>query len=96
MGEKPPDFLQCKQYRCQEEVAMPKSLCRGCNQTFTSLSAFDMHRTGKFERKKRRCLTEQEMLARGMVQNAKSWWMRSAFDGALPWLESEDEQEEAS
>jgi hypothetical protein len=42
------------------EDAMPKSLCRGCNRMFTSLSAFDLHRTGKFQRKMRRCLTEQE------------------------------------
>ena len=75
---------------------MPKSHCGGCHQMFTSLSAFDMHRTGKFERKKRRCLTEQDMLAKGMVQNTKGWWMRSAFDREIPWFESEDEHEEAS
>jgi hypothetical protein len=63
---------------------------------FTSLSAFDLHRTGKFERKMRRCLTEQEMLDKSMVQNAKGWWMRSAFDGVLPWPAQEDEHEEAS
>ena len=50
---------------------MPKSLCRGCDQMFTSLSAFDLHRTGKYERKKRRCLAQQEMLFKGMVQYAK-------------------------
>ncbi len=75
---------------------MPKSLCRGCHQMFTSLSAFDMHRTGKFERKMRRCLTEQDMLAKGMVQNAKGWWMRAAFDGEIPWPTPEDELEEVS
>lgn len=75
---------------------MPKSLCRGCHQMFTSLSAFDLHRTGKFENNKRRCLTEQEMLAKGMVQNAKGWWMRATFDGALPWPMPADKQEEAS
>lgn len=63
---------------------------------FTSLSAFDLHRTGKFERKMRRCLTEQEMFAKGMVQNTKGWWMRSAFDGVLPWSALEDELEEVS
>jgi hypothetical protein len=75
---------------------MPKSLCSACNQMFTSLSAFDLHRTGKFKRKMRRCLTEQEMRARGMVQNAKGWWMRAAFDGELPWSASEDELMEVS
>ena len=74
---------------------MPKSLCTGCHRIFASLSAFDLHRTGKFERKKRRCMTEQQMLTRGMVQNAKGWWMRSAFDGQLPWSVSEEKQEEA-
>ena len=52
---------------------------------FSSLSAFDLHRIGKVQREMRRCLTEQEMRERGMVQNEKGWWMRSAFDGMLPW-----------
>jgi hypothetical protein len=75
---------------------MPKSCCRGCNQMFTSLSAFDLHRRGKFERKRRRCMTEQEMRDMGMVQNTKGWWMRSAFDGALPWPGAEETAEEVS
>ncbi len=57
---------------------------------FTSLSAFDLHWTGKYEHKKRRCMTEQEMLEKGVVQNEKGWWMRSAFDGELPWSVSEE------
>jgi hypothetical protein len=72
---------------------MPKSLCKGCDQMFTSLSAFDLHRTGMFEHKKRRCLTGQEMLEKGMVQNAKGWWMRSAFDVGIPWSVSHQELE---
>ncbi len=74
---------------------MPKALCRGYHRMFTSLSAFDLHWTGKYEHKKRRCMTEQEMLEKGVVQNEKGWWMRSAFDGALPWSVSEEAQEEA-
>jgi hypothetical protein len=72
---------------------MPKSLCRGCHQMFTSLSAFDLHRTGKYELKMRRCMIEQEMLEKGMVLNAKGWWMRSAFDGEMPWSASEELEE---
>ena len=74
---------------------MPKSCCSGCGRMFTSLSAFDLHRTGKFQRKMRCCLTDQEMRERGMVQNEKGWWMRSAFDGALPWHSPEEAREEA-
>jgi hypothetical protein len=63
---------------------------------FTSLSAFDLQRTGKYERKKRRCLTQQEMLEKGMVQNAKGWWMRSAFHVEIPWSMSVEEGDEKS
>ena len=75
---------------------MPKSRCRGCGLTFTSLSAFDLHRTGSFQLRTRWCLTEQEMQERSMVQHQKGWRMRSAFDGLLPWSVSEETQEEAS
>ena len=30
-----------------------------------------------------------------MVQHEKDRWMRSAFDGALPWHSPEETQEEA-
>ena len=57
---------------------------------FSSLSAFGLNRTGKFQRKTRRCLTEQEIRERGMVQHEQGWWMRSAFDGALLWHSPEE------
>jgi hypothetical protein len=62
----------------------------------TSLWAFDLHRTGSFQRRTRWCLTEQAMLDKGMVKHVKGWWMRSAFDGELPWSVSDDELEEVS
>ncbi len=52
-----------------------KSECRNCGKTFISLEAFDAHRTGSFQQKTRRCLTEQEMRAAGMMQNSKGWWV---------------------
>jgi hypothetical protein len=55
-----------------EDKDMPKSCCSGCHRMFSSLSAFDLHRTGKFHRKLRRCLTEQEMRERGMVQHEQA------------------------
>ena len=61
---------------------------------FTSLSVFDLHRTGSFQRRIRGCLAKQEMRERGMVQNEKGWWMRSAFAGVLPWSVSEEAQED--
>ena len=76
---------------------MSKSNCSGCHQICSSLSAFDLHRTGRLQRKTRSCLTEQEMRERDMVQNEKGWWVHSAFEGALPWpaLEESSEGESA-
>jgi hypothetical protein len=53
---------------------MAISYCRGCERTFAGIVAFDAHREGKCTRKKRRCLTEQEMRTKGMFQNEKGWW----------------------
>lgn len=53
---------------------MATSRCSGCNQVFAGIVAFDAHRTGKYTRKHRRCLTPIEMIARGMTHNAKGWW----------------------
>lgn len=57
---------------------------RGCHQTFTGATAGDMHRTGKHHVSlgpdRRRCLTEAEMLAKGMARNGRGIWMSSARD----------------
>ena len=91
---KPPDLLQCKYYLCSMEGGgMPKSCYSGCHRICSSLSALDLHRPGKFQRKLRRCLTEQEMGERGMVWHEKGWWKFSAFERALSWSVSENAQE---
>lgn len=51
-----------------------RNQCQGCKQYFNSNTAFEMHRRGEFG-VDRRCLTEEEMLARGMALNAKSFWV---------------------
>ena len=63
-----------------------KSKCSGCDETFVSLEAFDMHRVGEYQRQvynkngyhtgeirpsQRRCLLVQEMLALGMTKNER-------------------------
>jgi len=42
---------------------------------FSTVRAFEMHRTGQFQADERRCLTCTEMQARGMSQNARGDWM---------------------
>lgn len=51
-----------------------KNQCQGCKRYFNSNFAFDKHRTGKHG-KDRRCMTEEEMTAKGMSMNARSFWV---------------------
>ncbi len=88
-----------------------RSLCRGCGLTFTSVAAFDAHRTGSYGEPiykssrtgksrrvgghtppTRRCMTLTELLALGMTQNARGWWMLPAPAHA-PWTKPAQEQE---
>lgn len=57
-----------------------KNQCRGCGEYFRSNAAFDKHRTGEFNHRpsQRRCLTVDEMLERGMVKNAKGFWVTAS------------------
>jgi len=50
--------------------------CPTCGERFNSNSAFDKHRTGQYGAD-RRCLTADEMRARGMVLRDDGFW-RSA------------------
>lgn len=55
-----------------------RNQCRGCGECFNSTFAFDKHRTGEFG-KDRRCLTRDEMRAKGMSVNAAGFWISSAM-----------------
>ena len=73
-------------------LAGDRNQCPGCLELFNSLTAFDAHRTGAFGRlatagnyipSTRRCLSEAEMVARGMSRNARGFWItriRAAFE----------------
>lgn len=55
-----------------------RNQCAGCGEYFNSTFAFDKHRTGEFG-KDRRCLTAEEMRAKGMDKNAAGFWISSAM-----------------
>jgi hypothetical protein len=57
--------------------------CAGCGHYFNSTRSFDMHRRGDFG-KERRCLSLQEMKARGMTTNAAGFWI--THPRALPHI----------
>jgi hypothetical protein len=68
---------------------MAKSFCTSCKETFSSVASFDKHRVGDFGRPiygekraiigytkpNRRCLTPEEMQAKGMQKNQHGYWI---------------------
>jgi hypothetical protein len=56
-----------------------RNQCQGCKQYFNSNTAFEKHRTGTYG-KDRRCMTEEEMKAKGMSLNAQSFWISESND----------------
>lgn len=55
--------------------------CGACGRYFNSLTAFDKHRTGPFSHNvlSRECLTDEQMVAKGMSVSAKGWWVGSKY-----------------
>jgi hypothetical protein len=51
----------------------------GCGERFKSVTGFDRHRVGPGEA--RRCLTPDEMRARGMTLNAHGQWITETREG---------------
>lgn len=48
--------------------------CGACHRYFNSLTAFETHRIGRFEPDERRCMTNDELRAKGLRPNAAGWW----------------------
>jgi hypothetical protein len=55
--------------------------CCGCGGYFNSVTAFDMHRVGRFP-DQRRCLGAEGMTALGMVRNGAGFWITEAREDA--------------
>lgn len=51
-----------------------RNQCPSCKELFNSSAAFEKHRTGAFGID-RRCLTVDEMRAKGMEVNAAGYWV---------------------
>ena len=59
-----------------------RNQCQGCKQYFNSNTAFDMHRIGKHGHG-RRCMTPEEMQAKGISLNATGFWIGSTMPDYL-------------
>jgi hypothetical protein len=58
--------------------------CPSCGELFNSSSSFDKHRVGEFAVKegpnRRRCLTPDEMIAKGMSKVDTHFWVTKKFN----------------
>lgn len=59
-----------------------RNQCQGCQEYFNSSHAFDKHRTGEHG-VDRRCLTQDEMTAKGMFCGDDGFWRGSAMPEKL-------------
>jgi len=54
--------------------------CTACGDFFNSTSTFDRHRTGRFDVPgDRRCLSADELIARGWSRNTAGFWIERAM-----------------
>jgi len=54
-----------------------RNQCQTCKEYFNSNAPFDKHRTGRYGID-RRCLTPDEMRAKGMFINSAGYWITKA------------------
>lgn len=66
-----------------------RNQCSVCGEYFNSNHSFEIHRTGKFG-VDRRCLTPEEMRAKGMSLNAAEFWISAASDNR--WSNNDGEE----
>ena len=61
----------------RKKLSGDRCRCPTCGEYFNSTGMFDRHRVGRYRPMERRFLTTAEMAARGYVQNAGEFWIRS-------------------
>jgi hypothetical protein len=49
--------------------------CAACREYFNSTHAFDAHRAGRYTPMERRCLTPDQMRAKGMAVSSTGFWV---------------------
>jgi hypothetical protein len=76
------------------KVGKSRNQCSGCLTFFNSLRAFEKHRTGKHG-VDRRCMTPDEMLAKGMSINEAGYWIASKMEGWKSENNTTEDDEEA-
>lgn len=71
------------------KVTQSRCKCPSCGKFFNSTGAFDKHRTGAHG-KDRRCMTADEMIAKGMDTNADGYWVTALMPSGFSYTTSEE------
>jgi hypothetical protein len=58
--------------------------CPTCGEPFQSQGLFDRHRVGRYVPDERRCLTPEEMRAKGWTHDGRTW--RGKSTGRPMWM----------
>ena len=67
------------------KLGSQRNQCPACREYFNSTSAFEKHRIGEFG-VNRRCLTVDEMKAKGMKKNKDKFWVSESMpEGKKFW-----------
>jgi hypothetical protein len=61
-----------------------RNQCPTCGELFNSVSAFDRHRRGSYQKRTRHCLTPEEMTAKGMTKNEGGFWVTEKRKPSAP------------
>ena len=70
-----------------------RNQCQGCKEFFNSTAAFDKHRVGQHG-VDRHCLTEPEMLDKGMAKSSTGFWVGALMTNAALLQRSKSDDQE--
>lgn len=69
------------------KLAGNRCQCTACGDYFNRVSTFDKHRVGTFG-VDRRCMSAEEMTAKGWAKNAAGFWIRTPGGWVRPAKEA--------
>jgi hypothetical protein len=72
------------------KVTHSRCKCPGCHRFFNSTAAFDKHRIG-MHGKDRRCMTAEEMIAKGMDKNSDGYWITALMPSGFSYQDEESQ-----
>lgn len=83
--------MERQQEAASELRTIARTQCGGCKRYFVSVTVFDQHRAGSFDKQTRRCLTDEELRTAGMDTERRNVRMmrenRTSFEPHDVWYD---------